>query len=145
MPILKATSIKNFITSIIEEDIAANKNGGRVLTRFPPEPNGFLHLGHAKSVNFNFEVAKLYQGATNMRFDDTNPTKEDIQYVKAILEDVKWLLTGDTSTETVPWAGPVKYASDYFPQLYAAAEYLVEQGLAYVDDLSPGSTPLFHW
>lgn len=132
-------SIKNFITTIIEDDIANNINDGRVLTRFPPEPNGYLHLGHAKAVNFNFGVAKRYGGLTNMRLDDTNPAKEDLEYVKAIADDVRWLLTGDTNASaTTPWVGNIRHASDYFPQMYEAAEYLVAQGLAYVDDLTAG-------
>jgi glutaminyl-tRNA synthetase len=131
--------IKNFITTIIENDISNNKNGGRVLTRFPPEPNGYLHLGHAKAINFNFEVARQFNGQTNMRFDDTNPAKEEIEYVNAIKDDVRWLLSGSTDNTTKPWSGEAKHASDYFPQLYAAAEHLISKGLAYVDHLSTGA------
>lgn len=130
--------LKNFISNIIEEDIAQGKYGGSVVTRFPPEPNGYLHLGHAKSVNFNFGIAAAYGGVTNMRFDDTNPAKEDMEYVRSILDDVRWLVTGDTQANPPPWHGPIRHASDYFPVLYAAAEYLIQQGLAYVDDLTPG-------
>jgi glutaminyl-tRNA synthetase len=128
--------IKNFISNIIEEDIRNGKYGGRVITRFPPEPNGYLHLGHAKSVNFNFAVASAYGGVTNMRFDDTNPAKEDLEYVHSILDDVRWLITGKTSITPPPWDGPVRNASSYFQVLYDAAEYLILQQLAYVDDLS---------
>jgi glutaminyl-tRNA synthetase len=108
-----------------------------VVTRFPPEPNGYLHLGHAKSINFNFQIAKEYKGVTHMRFDDTNPAKENMEYVNSILDDVRWLVTGEIEPSTDPWEGPVRHASDYFPALYDAAEYLISNGLAYVDDLSP--------
>lgn len=128
--------LKNFVTNIIEADLANGKNGGRVLTRFPPEPNGYLHLGHAKSVNFNFAVAKHYNGKTNMRFDDTNPAKEDMEYVLSILDDVRWLVTGDTKADPAPWDGAIRHASDYFPVIFQLAEYLIKQGLAYVDHLS---------
>ena len=143
------SSPKNFIKAIIEADIAALKNDGRVLTRFPPEPNGYLHLGHAKSICFNFGVAKEYNGATNMRFDDTNPAKEDIEYVNSILTDVKWLVgasssssssNGEGTSDAVPWNGPVRHASDYFQTIYDAAIYLIETGQAYVDDSTPGPT-----
>lgn len=132
--------LKNFVTNIIEDDLAQNKNGGRVVTRFPPEPNGYLHLGHAKSVNINFGLAKAYNGVTHMRFDDTNPAKEEIEYVKSILEDVRWLVNTEKSTgpeADQPWEGDVRHASDYFPRIYEAAEYLIQQGLAYVDDSTP--------
>jgi hypothetical protein len=131
--------LRNFVTNIIEDDLANKKNGRKVITRFPPEPNGYLHLGHAKSINFNFGVAKRYNGKTNMRFDDTNPAKEDMEYVISILRDVKWLVTGDADSENVPWDGEVRYASQYFPKIYEAAEYLIQQGLAYVDHLSSGN------
>ncbi|MDB5286001.1 MAG: glutamine--tRNA ligase [Mucilaginibacter sp.] len=117
----------NFIEEIVEEDIANGKNGGRVLTRFPPEPNGYLHIGHAKSICLNFGLALKYNGKTNLRFDDTNPVKEDIEYVDSIKEDVKWL--------GFEWANEV-YASDYFDKLYELAVALIKQGLAYVDDSS---------
>lgn len=131
---------KNFVTFVIENDIAKGINGGRVVTRFPPEPNGYLHLGHAKSINFNFAVAKAYNGVTHMRFDDTNPAKEDMEYVKSILNDVKWLMTGSVNSEQVPWFGPVRHASDYFQTIYDAAEYLITKDLAYVDHLTPGTS-----
>eukprot|EP01038_Epipyxis_sp_PR26KG_P004399 gene4399-6222_t len=127
----------NFITNIIQEDIDSNWNGGRVITRFPPEPNGYLHLGHAKSINFNFGVAKDFNGVTNMRFDDTNPAKEDMEYVNAILDDVKWLVTGEINPDIPPWNKNIRHASDYFPIIYKSAEYLIQNGLAYVDNLSP--------
>jgi len=115
----------NFLEEIVEEDIAAGKNNGRVLTRFPPEPNGYLHIGHAKSICLNFGLALKYGGSTNLRFDDTNPVTEDTEYVDSIKEDVKWL--------GFNWANEF-YASDYFDQLYAFAVKLIEAGLAYVDD-----------
>jgi glutaminyl-tRNA synthetase len=133
-----ATLPKNFITNIIENDLASGKTGGRVVTRFPPEPNGYLHIGHAKSINLNFELAQTYNGITNMRLDDTNPAKEDMEYVLSILDDVRWIVTGNTKVEPAPWNGSVKYASDYFPVIYDCAEYLIKQGMAYVDDLTTG-------
>ncbi|WP_299466597.1 glutamine--tRNA ligase/YqeY domain fusion protein [Mucilaginibacter sp.] len=117
----------NFIEEIVEGDIAAGKNGGRVLTRFPPEPNGYLHIGHAKAICLNFGLAQKYNGKTNLRFDDTNPVKEDVEYVDSIKEDVKWL--------GFEWANEL-YASDYFDKLYDLAVELIKQGLAYVDDSS---------
>lgn len=134
------TLAKNFIVNIIEEDLKNKKNNGRVLTRFPPEPNGYLHLGHAKSINLNFGVAKAFNGVTNMRFDDTNPEKEDMEYVNAILDDVRWLVTGDTKADPAPWDGAVRHASDYFQVIYDAAEYLIQNGLAYVDHLTQGTS-----
>ena len=116
---------KNFLEEIIEEDIRTGKHAGRVLTRFPPEPNGYLHIGHAKSICLNFGLAQRYGGKTNLRFDDTNPTKEDVEYVDSIKEDVRWL--------GFNWAGEF-YASDYFEQLYEWALVLIQKGLAYVDD-----------
>lgn len=118
----------NFIEDIINEDNKINTYGKRVHTRFPPEPNGYLHIGHAKSICLNFGIAKKYGGITNLRFDDTNPTKEDVEYVDSIQEDVKWL--GFT------WDERKFYASDYFDQLYKYAEKLISLGKAYVDDLS---------
>ena len=115
----------NFIEEIVEEDLAKDVNDGRVLTRFPPEPNGYLHIGHAKSICLNFGLAKKYNGKTNLRFDDTNPTKEETEYVDSIKEDVKWL--------GFDWADEL-YASDYFEQLYDFAVQLIKKGLAYVDD-----------
>jgi glutaminyl-tRNA synthetase len=131
--------LKNFVTNIIEKDLSDHqRNGGRVVTRFPPEPNGYLHLGHAKSINFNFEVARAFKGVTHMRLDDTNPAKEDIEYVRSILQDVRWLVTGSLDEQrSPPWDGEVRHASDYFPVIYEAARYLIEKGLAYVDDLTP--------
>lgn len=119
----------NFIEEIIEADIADGKHGGRVHTRFPPEPNGYLHIGHAKAICVNFEIAKKYNGLTNLRFDDTNPETEETQYVEAIKRDIRWL--GYT------WGDREYYASDYFPQLYAFALDLIHKGLAYVDDSTP--------
>ncbi len=116
---------KNFLEEIIEEDIRTGKHGGRVLTRFPPEPNGYLHIGHAKSICLNFGLAQKYGGKTNLRFDDTNPVKEDVEYVNSIKEDIRWL--------GFEWANEF-YASDYFEQLYEWAELLIKKGLAYVDD-----------
>jgi glutaminyl-tRNA synthetase len=118
----------NFIKTIIENDLAENKNDGRVATRFPPEPNGYLHIGHAKSICLNFGIAKTYQGTCNLRFDDTNPTKEEVEYVDAIKEDVAWL--------GFRWQGEARFASDYFDQLYAYALTLIDKGLAYVDSQS---------
>ena len=120
-----AAKSKNFLEEIIENDLAQNKHKGRILTRFPPEPNGFLHIGHAKSICINFGLAKRYGGRTNLRFDDTNPTKEETLYVDAIKEDIRWL--------GFQWAEE-RYASDYFDQLYAWCQELVQRGLAYVDD-----------
>ncbi len=116
----------NFIEEIIEEDL---KNGKyqSILTRFPPEPNGYLHIGHAKSICLNFGLGIKYNGKTNLRFDDTNPVTEDTEYVDSIKEDIKWL--------GFNWANEF-YASDYFEQLYAFATKLIEKGLAYVDDSS---------
>jgi glutaminyl-tRNA synthetase len=116
----------NFIEEIISQDLASGKYAS-ILTRFPPEPNGYLHIGHAKSICLNFGLAKNFGGNTNLRFDDTNPAKEDIEYVDSIKEDVKWL--------GFEWAKEC-YASDYFDQLYALAVQLIEKGLAYVDDSS---------
>ncbi|MBT4338928.1 MAG: glutamine--tRNA ligase/YqeY domain fusion protein [Bacteroidetes bacterium] len=118
----------NFIEEIIEEDLRNGKNDKRVHTRFPPEPNGYLHIGHAKSICLNFGLAKSYNGLCNLRFDDTNPVKEDVEYVDSILEDVKWL--------GFEWDNQPYYASDYFDQLYAWAVKLVQAGKAYVDDQS---------
>jgi glutaminyl-tRNA synthetase len=115
----------NFIEEIVEEDTSAGKNGGNVLTRFPPEPNGYLHIGHAKSICLNFGLANKYNGKTNLRFDDTNPVTEDTEYVESIKNDVKWL--------GFEWADEF-YASDYFDELYAFAVKLIREKLAYVDD-----------
>jgi glutaminyl-tRNA synthetase len=118
----------HFIEAIIEEDLKTNKFGGRVHTRFPPEPNGYLHIGHAKSICLNFGLAAKYGGLCNLRFDDTNPTKEDVEYVESIMEDVRWL--------GFDWADRLYYASDYFEQLYEWAIQLVKAGKAYVCDLN---------
>jgi glutaminyl-tRNA synthetase len=118
----------DFIRAIVADDRAAGRNSGRVQTRFPPEPNGYLHIGHAKSICLNFGVAQEFGGACNLRFDDTNPAKEDIEYVDAIKEDVRWL--------GFDWEDREYYASDYFEQLYQCAVELVAKGLAYVDDLT---------
>jgi len=115
----------NFLEQIIEEDLAKGANGGRVMTRFPPEPNGYLHIGHAKSICLNFGLAQKYNGQTNLRFDDTNPVTEDTEYVDSIKADIKWL--------GFEWANEL-YASDYFDQLYDFAVTLIKKGLAYVDD-----------
>jgi glutaminyl-tRNA synthetase len=117
----------HFIEEIVQTDLASGKHGGRVLTRFPPEPNGYLHIGHAKSICLNFGLAKANGGATNLRFDDTNPVKEDVEYVDSIRDDVRWL--------GFDWKSE-HYASDYFPFLYDYAEYLIQQGKAYVCDLT---------
>jgi len=117
----------NFLEDIIREDIAQGKNGGRVHTRFPPEPNGYLHIGHAKSICLNFGLARKFNGKCNLRFDDTNPVKEDVEYVEAIKEDIRWL--------GFQWDGEY-YASDYFDQLYEWAKLLIKKGKAYVCDLS---------
>lgn len=115
----------NFIEEIIEKDLTEKKNDCRVHTRFPPEPNGYLHIGHAKSICLNFSLAEKYNGKCNLRFDDTNPVKEDVEYVDSIKEDITWL--------GFSWAAEY-YASDYFEQLYQWAEQLIGEGLAYVDD-----------
>lgn len=115
----------NFIEEIIEKDLTEKKNNCRVHTRFPPEPNGYLHIGHAKSICLNFSLAEKYNGKCNLRFDDTNPVKEDVEYVDSIKEDITWL--------GFKWAAEY-YASDYFEQLYQWAEQLIGEGLAYVDD-----------
>jgi glutaminyl-tRNA synthetase len=117
----------NFLEQIVEEDLAAGKNNGRILTRFPPEPNGYLHIGHAKSICLNFGLAAKYGGQTNLRFDDTNPEKEETEYVDSIKADVKWLGFNWTNDQEL-------YASDYFEQLYQFSVELIKKGLAYVDD-----------
>ena len=117
----------NFIRQIIDEDLASGKHSS-VATRFPPEPNGYLHIGHAKSICLNFGIARDYQGTCNLRFDDTNPAKEEVEYVESIQRDVQWL--------GFQWNGAVRYSSDYFEQLYAYAIELINKGLAYVDELT---------
>ena len=117
----------NFITQIIDEDLA-NKKYSQIITRFPPEPNGYLHIGHAKSICLNFGIARDYQGLCNLRFDDTNPSKEDIEYVESIKADVNWL--------GFKWNGEPRYSSDYSDQLYGFAIELIKNGDAYVDELT---------
>lgn len=118
----------NFIRTIMEEDLKTNKYKGRVHTRFPPEPNGYLHIGHAKSICLNFGLAEQYKGLCNLRFDDTNPIKEESEYVESIMEDVRWL--------GFDWDDRLYYASDYYEQLYQYAVQLIKAGKAYVDDLN---------
>ena len=115
----------NFIEQIVESDLSEGKNDGRIQTRFPPEPNGYLHIGHAKAICIDFGIAQRYEGVCNLRFDDTNPVKEDVEYVDAIREDIEWL--------GFHW-GNIYYASDYFQELYDFAERLIREGHAYVDE-----------
>jgi len=122
-----SNNINNFITEIIDEDLENQTYGNSVNTRFPPEPNGYLHIGHAKSIFLNFGIAKKYNGTCNLRFDDTNPMKENIDYINSIISDVEWLLGSENM-------GKVLYASDYFNQMHQYAIELIEKGLAYVDD-----------
>ena len=117
----------NFIHQIIDEDNANGKYNGKVQTRFPPEPNGYLHIGHAKSICLNFSTAEKYGGVCNLRYDDTNPVKEDEEYVKSIEDDIRWL--------GFKW-GEILWASDYFDTMYDAAVDLIKQGKAFVDDQS---------
>lgn len=119
----------NFIRQIVEEDVASGKYGGKVVTRFPPEPNGYLHIGHAKSICLNFGLALQYQGRCHLRFDDTNPMKENLEYVDSIKEDVRWL--------GFDWGGHEYFASNYFDRLYEYALELIKSGNAYIDSLSP--------
>ncbi len=128
MAIEETTPGLNFIRAIVEADIRAGKNGGRVHTRFPPEPNGYLHIGHAKSICLNFGLARDYNGLCNLRFDDTNPGKEDVEYVDSILADIRWL--------GFDWGDRLFYASDYFEKLYEYALHLIRAGKAYVCSLS---------
>jgi glutaminyl-tRNA synthetase len=129
MPTPDTTPPSHFIRDIIAEDRRQNKNGGRVVTRFPPEPNGYLHIGHAKSICLNFGLAAENNGVCHLRFDDTNPTKEDVEYVESIQEDVRWL--------GFEWRDKLFYASDYFEPLYQYAVQLIKAGKAYVCSLSP--------
>ena len=117
----------NFIEQAVENDLKEGKNGNRVQTRFPPEPNGYLHIGHAKAICLDFGIAAKYGGVCNLRFDDTNPTKEDMEYVEAIKEDIQWL--------GFQW-GNEYYASDYFQQLWDFAVRLIKEGKAYIDEQS---------
>src|SRR4029077_7112519 len=119
---------QDFIRDLVAADNASGKHGGRVATRFPPEPNGYLHIGHAKSICLNFGIAREFQGTCNLRFDDTNPVTEDVEYVESIEEDVRWL--------GFSWDDRLYFASDYFDELYRCAETLITAGLAYVDSLS---------
>lgn len=118
----------NFIEQIVEADLKAGKNGGRLNTRFPPEPNGYLHIGHAKAICMDFGIAKKFGGTCNLRFDDTNPVKEDVEYVDSIMEDIHWL--------GFDWGDRLYYASDYFPKLWDLAIRLIKEGKAYVDEQS---------
>jgi glutaminyl-tRNA synthetase len=120
---------RDFIRQIIDEDVRTGKSGGRVATRFPPEPNGYLHIGHAKAICLNFGVALEYGGTCNLRFDDTNPAKEEVEYVEAIEADIRWL--------GFDWDDRIYFASDYFDKLYEQAVGLIRRGLAYVDELTP--------
>jgi glutaminyl-tRNA synthetase len=122
------TPALDFIRTIVTGDLASGRDKGRVATRFPPEPNGYLHIGHAKSICLNFGVAQEFGGTCNLRFDDTNPTTEEVEYVEGIQADVRWL--------GFDWSN-LHFASDYFEQLYEYAEYLVKEGKAYVDSLTP--------
>ena len=127
-PVRETDTPLDFIRTIVAEDVSAGKHAGRVATRFPPEPNGYLHIGHAKSICLNFGVAAEFGGTCNLRFDDTNPTKEDVEYVDSIQEDVRWL--------GFAWHDEPRYASDYFETLYGYAVHLIMAGKAYVDSLS---------
>ena len=128
-----AVERNDFIRDIIDDDLAAKRHA-RVATRFPPEPNGYLHIGHAKSICLNFGIAQDYQGTFNLRYDDTNPTKEDVEYVESIEHDVRWLGCAPTA---------VLFSADYFPRMYELAERLVTEGLAYVCDLDEEQTRLY--
>ena len=119
----------NFIQAIIDRDRENNKYGGRVHLRFPPEPNGYLHIGHAKSICLNFGLAEKNYGLCNLRFDDTNPSKEDIEYIDSIIRDVRWL--------GFDWEDRLYYASDYFERMYEDAVSLIKKNKAFVCDLSP--------
>ncbi|MFH0901683.1 MAG: glutamine--tRNA ligase/YqeY domain fusion protein [Pseudomonadota bacterium] len=125
----RGNDVENFVDDRINEDVRAGKNGGRVKTRFPPEPNGYLHIGHAKSICLNFGLAAKYGGSSNLRFDDTNPATEDVEYVSSIESDVRWL--------GFAWSGKTLYASDYFDELCRYAVELIKAGKAYVCSLSP--------
>ena len=116
----------NFVEEEVLADLKAGKNGGRLSTRFPPEPNGYLHIGHAKAICMDFGIAEKFGGTCNLRFDDTNPVKEDVEYVDSIREDIHWL--------GFDWGDREYYASDYFPKLFDLAVRLIKEGKAYVDD-----------
>ena len=128
MPDREPTPPLDFIRARVTEDVKANKNGGRVHTRFPPEPNGYLHIGHAKAICISFEIAAEFSGLCNLRFDDTNPSKESVEYEEAIKRDIRWL--------GFDWDERLFYASDYFQKLYDYAVLLIKDGKAYVDSLS---------
>src|SRR5215813_9679257 len=128
----ESSSRSNFIRDAVIEDLKSGKHGGRVQTRFPPEPNGYLHIGHAKAICIDFGIAAEFGGKCNLRFDDTNPSKEETEYVEGIKADIRWL--------GFEWAGHELYASDYFEQLYDFACQLIRKGKAYVDDLSADET-----
>ena len=131
-----AESSRDFIRDIVRDDLAAGR-AAQVVTRFPPEPNGYLHIGHAKSICLNFGVAQDFGGHCNLRFDDTNPTKEEQEFIDAIAADVRWL--------GFDWGQHLYHASDYFERLYGWAEHLIEKGLAYVDDQSPEAILCAPW
>ena len=122
----------DFIRAIVAEDTETNKWDGRIVTRFPPEPNGYLHIGHAKSICLNFGIATQFSGRCHLRFDDTNPEKEEQEYVSSIIEDVRWL--------GWDWGEHLYYASDYFEQMYEYAVQLIKKGKAYVCDLTAEQT-----
>ena len=124
-----AARSQDFIRDIVANDLKEGRHERRLMTRFPPEPNGYLHIGHAKSICLNFGIAEEFGGLCNLRFDDTNPAKEDREYVDSIQEDVRWL--------GFEWADRMFYASDYFEQMYLYAEQLIRDGKAYVDSLTP--------
>ncbi|MCX5852268.1 MAG: glutamate--tRNA ligase family protein, partial [Deltaproteobacteria bacterium] len=126
---IKGSAPTDFIRDIIEEDLSVNKHGGAIATRFPPEPNGYIHIGHAKSVCLNFGIAAQYSGTCNLRMDDTDPAGESIEYVESIINDIRWL--------GFDWEDRLYYASDYFEKLYELAEELVKAGKAYICSLSP--------
>src|SRR5438128_675822 len=128
MPTADAGPPPNFIRAMVAEDTRSGRFGGRVVTRFPPEPNGYLHIGHAKAICLNFGIAQEFGGPCHLRFDDTNPSKESVEYVGSMKADVRWL--------GFDWGEHLYFASDYFEQLYQDAEELIRRGLAYVDDLS---------
>src|SRR5215470_13964685 len=128
MPTPEPAPPSNFIRTAIQEDMASGRWGGRVVTRFPPEPNGYLHVGHSKAISIDFGLAQEFGGTCHLRFDDTNPAKEEVEYVESIQEDIRWL--------GYDWGPHLYFASDYFEQLYEWAEELIRRGLAYVDDLS---------
>ena len=124
----EVNELSDFVRDIIKKDLTEDKNDGRVHTRFPPEPNGYLHIGHVKAIAMNFGVAEQFGGKCNLRFDDTNPAKEEDEYVDAIKRDIHWL--------GYDWEDRLFFASDYFDQLYDYALVLIKTGKAYVDDLS---------